>query len=193
MSARLERTLTSSRLALEPIRPRHAELLFDVLQDASIYTYMPTEPPRSRDALRGWYERLARRRSPDGSETWLNWAIRLRATTLYVGTAQATIRGDATALLAYELGTQYRGAGYATEACRAVMRELVDAFGVREIRAHVDTRNERSIRLLERLGFDRTAHLPQADFFDGAWSDEYVYGWAPPAEPARLDSAAGIP
>ena len=174
-----DRTLPSSRLALEPIEGRHGELLFDVLQDASIYAYMPTEPPGSRSALRARYEWLAQRHSPDGLETWLNWAIRLESTDVYIGTVQATIRADATALLAYELGVAYRGAGYATEACRAVMRELVDELEVREIRAFVDTRNERSIRLLERLGFGRTAHILQADYFKGASSDEYMYSWAP--------------
>jgi RimJ/RimL family protein N-acetyltransferase len=92
---------------------------------------------------------------------------------------QATILADAGALLAYELGSAYRGAGYATDACQRVMRELVEGYGVREIRAQVDTRNERSIRLLERLGFERTALFPQADFFKGMSSDEYVYSWIP--------------
>ncbi len=112
----------------------------------------------SHSALLARYEWLARRQSPQGDETWLNWAIRLEASTLkggrvYIGTVQMTIGEDATALLAYELGSAYRGAGYATEACQTVMREVVEVYKVREIQAHVDTRNERSILLLERLGF----------------------------------------
>jgi hypothetical protein len=78
MSVNQDRTLSSMRLTLEPIQGRHSELLFDVLQDTSIYTYIPTEPPTSKAALRARYEWLAQRQSPDGSEVWLNWAIRLR-------------------------------------------------------------------------------------------------------------------
>lgn len=177
MSVDAERTLSTARLALEPVLPRHADLLFDVLQDPSIYTFMPTEPPASAVALRTRYEMLAERQSPDGSEVWLNWAVRVLATGEYAGTVQSTIRADATALLAYELGAPHRGAGYATEACRAVLRELVDGHRVAEVLAYVDTRNERSIRLLERLGFERTARIPEADYFKGAPSDEYVYTW----------------
>ncbi|HLG17084.1 MAG TPA: GNAT family N-acetyltransferase [Blastocatellia bacterium] len=175
MDANRDCTLSSSRLVLEPIQARHSELLFEQLQDPSLYRYIPTEPPTSPSALRARYERLAKRQSPDGCETWLNWAIRLRATGEYIGAVQATVRPDAPALLAYELGAAYRGAGYAAEACRTVMRELVDGYGVSEIRAYVDTRNERSIRLLERLGFDRTGQIPNADYFKGASSDEYIY------------------
>jgi RimJ/RimL family protein N-acetyltransferase len=180
MSTDRDRTLPSSRLALEPIREHHGERLFEVLQDPSIYTYVPTEPPASVAALRERYAFLARRQSPDGREAWLNWAIRLESTGVYIGTVQATVREDATALLAYELGAEYRGAGYATEACRAVMRELVREHEVREIRAYVDTRNERSIRLLERLGFGRSGYIREADHFKGSSSDEHVYSWIPP-------------
>ena len=177
MNEGTERDLRSSRLVLEPIQVRHADLLFELLQDPSLYTFMPTEPPASLELLRARYETLSRRSSPDGSETWLNWAVRL-PDGAYVGTVQATVFKNASALLAYELGAEHRGAGYATEACRVVMDELVDAYGVGEIRALVDTRNERSIRLLERLGFARARFIPQADHFKGTSRDEYEYVWA---------------
>jgi RimJ/RimL family protein N-acetyltransferase len=179
-----DRTLVSPRLHLEPLEARHADLLFDLLGDETIYTFVPGDPPASLDALRARYERLAVRRSPDAREIWLNWAVRLGETGPYVGTVQATVRDDATALLAYELGVAYRGAGYATEACRAVLDELVAAYGIAHVRAFVDTRNERSVRLLERLGFAREALVEHADFFKGASSDEYVYAWAPAARRA---------
>jgi ribosomal-protein-alanine N-acetyltransferase len=178
-----ERTLISPRLALEPIEGRHAEALFGLLQDPSIYVYVPTEPPASVSALRERYEYLARRKSPDGREAWLNWAVRVQETGAYAGTIQATVRPDATALLAYELGAGHRGAGYATEACEAVIRELVDGHGVAEVVALVDTRNARSIRLLERLGFERTRHVVGADHFKGSSSDEYEYRWSASRRP----------
>jgi aminoglycoside 6'-N-acetyltransferase len=42
--------------------------------------------------------------------------------------------------------------------------------------ADCDTRNDRSWRLLERVGFRREGHL-RASYRDGEdWSDEYLYG-----------------
>lgn len=187
MAESLDRVLSSSRLVLEPIQGRHSDLLFDLLQDASIYSYIPTEPPETKAALQVRYAWLAQRHSPEGDEIWLNWAIRLGDQSvddkaLYIGTVQATILADGKALLAYELGSTYRGAGYATEACQTVMRELVEGYEVQEIQAYVDTRNARSILLLERLGFSRSSYIPQADFFKGVASDEYVYSWQAQAE-----------
>jgi len=178
-----ERIINSSRLALEPIGSHHADALLEVLSDPSIYTYLPSDPPSTRVALRDRYSYLARRQSPDGREVWLNWALRLLATGDYAGTVQATVGPNQAALLAYELGSPYRGLGYATEACQAVRNELVTAYGVVAIKALVDTRNDRSIRLLERLGFLRTGFVADADHFKGATSDEYVYEWDVPCAP----------
>lgn len=52
------------------------------------------------------------------------------------------------------------GQGYATEACAWLVAELAAKHGVREILASVDTRNAKSIALLERLGFERVATEP---------------------------------
>jgi len=46
---------------------------------------------------------------------------------------------------------------------------------VREVRALLDTRNDASSRLLERLGFQRVQLIKNADDFKGAPSDEYEY------------------
>ncbi|MEK6261631.1 MAG: GNAT family protein [Planctomycetota bacterium] len=175
MGERAEQILSSERLELEPIQTRHAAFLFPILHDASIHEFIPTVPPESMDQLRTRYERLETRRSPDGSEAWLNWAIRVRATGTYIGTTQATVRQDGSALIAYELGAEFRGVGYAIEACQTVIDELVQGYGVGEIRAQVDTRNAPSIRLLERLSFQRIGNIHRADYFKDAWSDEYVY------------------
>ncbi|MFI6101093.1 GNAT family N-acetyltransferase [Lentzea sp. NPDC051213] len=46
-------------------------------------------------------------------------------------------------------------------------------------RAHViaqgEVRNERSWRLMERLGMRREAHFRQCEIVKGEWADTYVY------------------
>jgi ribosomal-protein-alanine N-acetyltransferase len=177
MTSKWDVNLTTARLVLEPIDERHAERLFELFQDASIYTFIPTEPPHSAGALRERFARLMTRHSADRSEIWLNWAVRVVASGSYVGTVQATVRPDGSAVVAYELGSEFRGRGYATEACQAVISELVASYSVHRISAFVDTRNAASMRLLERLGFERTRQIPNADYFKGAASDEYEFVW----------------
>jgi hypothetical protein len=46
-----EGTLSTLRLVLEPVEVRHADVLFDLLQDPTIYAYVPGEAPASAEAL----------------------------------------------------------------------------------------------------------------------------------------------
>ena len=62
-----------------------------------------------------------------------------------------------------------------TEACARVIRALFEEFGATRIIAEIDTRNQASIGLAERLGFRRTGFKPAADHFKAAPSDEYRY------------------
>ena len=57
-----------------------------------------------------------------------------------------------TADFAFVFAPEHWGRGIATEACRAALPRL-SGFAVRTVFATVDSRNSRSIRLLERLGF----------------------------------------
>ncbi len=169
-----ETILETDRLLLEPILETHAEPLFAVLQDSRIYRYTPQEPP-ALEALRVRYQKLSSRLSPAGDQAWLNWAVRFKAGGRYIGRVEATVTAESSAEIAYELGPPFWGQGYAVEACRPVLALLFEGYGVSEVNAQVDTRNVPSIALLERLGFERTAFQPEADFFKGSSSDEYTY------------------
>lgn len=175
-----EETLYSPRLALEPLLPSHADELFEPLQDDRLYTFIPQDPPRSREHLEVRYRKLALRRSPDGTEVWLNWVARLRSAAQAVGTFEATICPERQALLAYMIFRPFQRQGYAEEECRRVIERLSQAYGVGVFAAEIDTRNRASIALVERLGFSRVAERRNADFFKGARSDEYRYELAPP-------------
>jgi [ribosomal protein S5]-alanine N-acetyltransferase len=74
----VEKTLETERLLLEPLLPQHATLLFEGLADARLYRFIPRNPPESVEALETRYRKLSSRRSADGSEAWLNFAMRLR-------------------------------------------------------------------------------------------------------------------
>src|SRR5687768_15804343 len=64
--------LHTARLRMEPLEPRHAEPLFHGLRDDRLYELTDDDAPVSVEALRARYEILARRRSPDGRQAWLN-------------------------------------------------------------------------------------------------------------------------
>ena len=145
-------TIVTPTLTLEPLLASHAEAMFEVLSDQAIYRYLDYPPPVSVEYLFGVYSRLEARRSPDGSDAWLNWVIRPRE-QLLAGYVQATVAPDRSAYVAYVLASKYWGRGYAQCAMQAMLEHLVSTYNVDRCMATVEVENQRSIRLLERLGF----------------------------------------
>jgi RimJ/RimL family protein N-acetyltransferase len=167
----------SPRLTLEPVRPSHAAKMFAGLSDPRGYHFMPEGPPESLELLTARYRRLESGKSPDGSELWLNWMIRLsREDTDFMGYVQATVLCDeAAVIIAYHIFPDLWGAGYGREAVAAMLAHCHREFGLREARAYIDTRNLRSLRLVEALKFSRAGLIKDADYFHEATSDEYFY------------------
>jgi [ribosomal protein S5]-alanine N-acetyltransferase len=164
-------TLHTDRLVLEPRAAAHADALYPILADPRQRAFHDDDPV-SLEALRERFRQGESRRSPDGREHWLNWALVLREGDAdAVGFVQATVQQDCRAWVAYQLATSLWGRGLATEAVRAMIEHLASHRAVTQCMATVDQRNERSWRLLERLGFDR-ADATQAASLDvqaGDW------------------------
>jgi [ribosomal protein S5]-alanine N-acetyltransferase len=138
-------------VVLEQQLRTHAAELYPLLSDPVLYEFEDRPGPKSCAALFERFKMLESRRSPDGSEHWLNWVIRLgdgRA----AGSVQATVYQDQTANIAYILGRKHWGKGLAFAAVSQMLFVLADEYSVTKLRASVDPRNARSIRLLERIG-----------------------------------------
>lgn len=168
-------TLTTDRLTLEPLMAAHAAALFSGLSDPALYTLLPQNPPESAEKLAERYKRLESRASPDGTEWWLNWALRLGPAGDYVGLVAGVVLESGEAILTCTVLTSHQRKGLATEAATVLREHLLDAFGAQSITAYIDTRNTAACKLVEKLGFKREGILPDADHFKGSRSDEYRY------------------
>ena len=178
-----EAVMKTPRLMIEPLLAAHALRLYERLQDERLYEYIPQDPPASPQALEDRYLGLSSRRSPDGREAWLNWAMRGRRSGDYAGVLEATVHENLTATIAYMVFAPYQRRGLAAEACRRLLAHLFEDYRVSVAAAEIDTRNVASIALVESLGFERVAFHKDADHFKGSSSDEYRYelgerGWA---------------
>ena len=162
-------TLHTQRLVLAPLLVAHADALYPILADPRQLEYLDEGAPASLDALRERYRKLESRRSADGREHWLNWALLLReGGGDAIGFVQASVLDDGRAWVAYQVTTPRWGQGLATEAVRAMIDHLIARYAVTQCMATVDKRNERSWRLLERLGFAR-ADAAQIEVQAGDW------------------------
>jgi [ribosomal protein S5]-alanine N-acetyltransferase len=159
--ADLEQVLSTDRLTLEPIVPQHATRLFEKLKDERLYRFHGGQPASETD-LKRRFEKWQARKSPDGSQTWLNYALKRKEDGSYVGWVQATIAGKV-ATLGYDIFAEHWRRGYAREACLELIQSLFQEHGVICIVAVADSENVPSIRLLEALGFTLAWTGPSQD------------------------------
>ncbi len=145
-------TLTAAGLVLEPLTVAHAPEMFEVLCDPLTYRYLDHPPSPSVDHLRAVYKQLETRKSPDGRQLWLNWVVRVPGQPP-MGYVQATVVSPGRAWVAYLLASKHWGHGHAYTAMLAMLDDLGKSCGVTRYMATVEVGNQRSIRLLERLGF----------------------------------------
>src|SRR5215212_2416439 len=170
-----EAPLETSLLLLEPILPAYAPVLYELMQEEWLYQFIPQDPPPSLEALTDRYDFLSARRSPDGREAWLNWAVREKRSGDFVGTLEATVEEDPLAFIAYMVFLPYQRRGFAAEACGRLLEHLFEGYRVGVVAAEIDTRNAASIALVESLGFERVGFQKDTDQFKGSTSDEYRY------------------
>ena len=69
----------------------------------------------------------------------------------------------------------YGARGYATEAAFATASRAFAELGVHRLFARLDALNSGSVRVCERLGMRREAHLVENDLDGERWGSEYVY------------------
>lgn len=142
--------ISTARLRLDPLTVADAAEMVAVLSGDALYTYTGGAPPHL-DELRARYARQAAGRSPDGREEWRNWILRLPGVEA-VGYVQATITGGGQrAEIAWVVGLQWQGQGYATEAARALVGWL-DSRGIQVIQAHIHPEHAASAAVARRAG-----------------------------------------
>ncbi|HUP96938.1 MAG TPA: GNAT family N-acetyltransferase [Usitatibacter sp.] len=105
-----------------------------------------------------------------------------------VGTCNYTniVRGPFLAChLGYQIARSHEGLGLMSEALRATNEFVFRELRLHRIMANYRPENERSGRLLERLGFVREGLAKDYLFIDGAWRDHILTALANP----RFDAA----
>ena len=154
--------MSSARLRLVPLTVADADEMVGVLSGAALYAFTGGAPP-GLDELRARYAWQVAGRSPDGREEWRNWVLRLGPGGQAVGYVQATITGEEQcAEIAWVIGLEWQGRGYATEAARELFAWL-DSRGVRVIRAHIHPGHAASAAVARRAGLAPTGLMEDGE------------------------------
>ncbi len=169
-------TLTTERLVLREITAADAEFWIRNFSDATVVEFTAFEPPRDLEAAKEEIEAYCTR--PFLEETGVRWGMVPKDGDALIGTLgyhNWEHEPDRKARMGYDLLTEYRGRGLMTEAMETVLAYGFKTMNLNRAEALVDPRNDRSIRMLERLGFHRDAYLHQSTRFRDRFYDDVVF------------------
>ncbi|WP_374546779.1 GNAT family N-acetyltransferase [Rhodoblastus sp.] len=129
-----------------------------------------TKPSFQRRVLR-----QDRERAEDESYSYL--IFRTKDDALLGGITLGNVRRGVAqcGTLGYWMGEKYAGQGFMAKAVRAVLRHAFLEMSLHRVEAACAPDNERSRRLLERLGFQREGFARAYLMIDGAWQDHLLF------------------
>jgi len=160
-------TLSTERFTLRPLQRSDAAALLPTLSDEAQCLYLTRPAFTSEQELWDWLAEPGW-----NGRTWI------------AQDAQGQVAGRFVAVPGHEQGVEEvgyitcmhrQGEGIARECMAVLIAHLFD-HGARKLTAEVDIENIPSIKLLERLGFTREAHLREHETTHAGLRDVYWYG-----------------
>ena len=164
--------LKTERLLLRPFRPDDVDDTLAVASDSEWATFLPLvpQPYTRRDA-----EEFVARQILRSWDTNPGWAIVMEGRVV----GSIALRVDVThetAELAYAISRDNWGKGLMPEAARAVLEWGFTEFSLAKVYATADLRNQRSWRVMKKLGMTREGVLRCHRKGRGERVDEVYYG-----------------
>lgn len=154
-------SLVTERLELRPLSPESLDAL--VLGDearlgaltGATFPVPLVPPPFMADVLAYFRDRILAHPDEAG---WWSWLAVRRDTRAAVGSVGLGGKpNDAgVVMIGYAMYPEYEGAGYATEAARALLAWALAQPGVSSVHATIPTGHLRSIRVAEKIGMRHT-------------------------------------
>ena len=169
MTERME--LKTERLLLRLFKLEDVDDVFEYASDEEWGRYLDLPQPFIRKAAE---ERVARN-VLESWETHPTWAVVLDQRVVGLIVLMIDVQNEI-AELGYELSREHWGKGLATEAAGAVIDWGFQERRLAKIFAQADARNERSLRVMERLHMVREAVLRSHSKERGERVDDVFYG-----------------
>lgn len=163
----------TERLVLRPLRRDDVDVILAYRNDPAVAKYQDWALPVTRERVERHVEEQA------------DWDEILPGEPRQIGMElDGELIGDlfvaldehgGVAEIGFSLRTEYQGEGYALEAAGAVTEDLIERLGCHRIFAQLSPENQRSARLLEKLGMHVESLAPKSYWCRGAWDDNLVY------------------
>lgn len=166
--------LQTERLYLRQIQISDAPYLFAFWSDPIVTEFMNIEPFQCIEEAEEMILVLNKLALKNKA---IRYTILLKGTNKIIGSCgyNCIDKNNARAEIGYELGKDFWGKGYASEAILTLMKEGFNERKLNRIEAKVEPQNSKSIKVLEKLGFFFEGTLRQYEKSDGAFVDLYMY------------------
>jgi len=143
----------TERLRLRPFHESDAPMVLELLNDPAWLRFIGDRKVRSLDDARDYVRKLSGGYERNGFGLYLVERKDDREPLGMCGLVKRDTLRDPD--LGFAFLARHRGAGYAEEAARATLAHAKSDLGLPRLAAIATPDNERSARLLERLGFAR--------------------------------------
>lgn len=162
--------LTTERLILREIMPEDVEDIFAIRSDYEVTRYNGGAPYTTLEQAETLIEGIA---SAYADERSIRWGITLKGKDRVIGMVGYNywIRQDYRGSIGYDLARAYWGHGIMTEAVHGIVRFGFTRMGLNRIEADATSINLGSIRVLEKVGFQREGTQREQYYEDGDFYD----------------------
>ena len=167
--------LQTERLVLRRFRPEDAPAFAAYRSEPDIARYQSWDAPYSLADAKRMAAEMATANPQDLG--WFQYAVERNDQPGLIGDV-GVCRSDEgrQAELGFTFAPEHQGHGYAREAVARIVEFLLVEEGLHRLTAGADGRNDRSARLLERVGFRREGCLVAGVWSKGEWTDELIFG-----------------
>ncbi len=144
--------LSTERLRLKMLDASDVEGIFALRSNSSIVRYTGIKPYQTIDEAHAYISKIEGMNSRNECTVW---SIFLGSTGEFIGTCcfwNLTDEGY-TVEVGYDCLPDFQGNGYMREAVAAIITCGFKQLGFTKITAHLNSANQRSVHLLEKLGF----------------------------------------
>ena len=168
-------TIPTERLLLRALTPEDVPALFAIFGDPAVCRYWSRPALPDLAAAAELQAEIARYFA---DRELFQWGLAERDTGTVVGTCTlASLSAEhRRAEVGFALARSAWGRGYIAEALPALVEFAFETLALHRLEADVDPRNGRSMRALERVGFEREGYQRERYFLLGEVQDAVLYG-----------------
>lgn len=181
--------IQTPRLSLRPFSPADFDDLYAYQSRPEVARYLHWDA-RGEAQVREALAEQCGQTTLAAEGDWLTFAVVWQETGRVIGETGLKLlsRQHRQGETGFVFNPDCQGRGLATEAAGAMLTLAFGQLGWHRVVGSCDARNQRSARLMERLGMRREAHFIENMLIKGQWTDELIYAiladeWHAAAEP----------